>query len=128
MALGVAAGPRLQPLDTLDTRFMTCHAPRVSSSRFSRHGDGMSGERCGAPYDGRPPEIELPLVRYLEEFLAVADVIRQYAQVIAEPGMTIELARLPAQKGLMLAPAAGADEFEGFLYVLQADKHDGPRR
>jgi hypothetical protein len=28
--------------------------------------------------------------------------------------MTIELARLLSQKGLMLAPAAGADEFEDF--------------
>ena len=76
----------------------------------------------------RLPEIELPLIRYLEEFLAVADVIRQYVQVVAELGMTIELARLPAQKGLMLVPAVGADEFEGFQYVLQADRHGDPRR
>jgi hypothetical protein len=50
-----AAGPRLQPLDTLDTRFMTCRARRPSSSRFSSCGGEMSGERCGEPNDGRPP-------------------------------------------------------------------------
>src|ERR1700732_2845879 len=76
----------------------------------------------------RLPEIELPLVRYLEEFLAVADVIRQYVQVVAELGMTIELARLLAQKGFVLAPTTGADEFEGSQYVLQADQHGDPRR
>jgi hypothetical protein len=66
----------------------------------------------------RLPEIELSLVWYLEEFLGVVDVIRQYVQVVAELGMTIELARLLAQKGLMLAPAGGGDEFEGFPYLL----------
>ena len=72
----------------------------------------------------RLPEIELPLVRYLEEFLVVVDVIRQYIQIVAELGMPIELAGLLAQKGLMLVLAARADEFERFLYVLQADRHD----
>ena len=67
----------------------------------------------------RLPEIELPLVRYLEEFLVVVDVIRQYIQIVAELGMPIELAGLLAQKGLMLVLAARADEFERFLYVLQ---------
>jgi hypothetical protein len=71
----------------------------------------------------RLAEIEISLVRYWEEFLAVVDVIRQYVQVVAELGMTIERARLLAQKSPMLTPAAGADEFEGFLYVLQADRH-----
>ena len=75
----------------------------------------------------RLPEIELSLVRYLEEFLTVADVIRQFVRVVPELGMTIELARLLAQKGLMLVPAVGADEFEGFQYVLQAG-HGDPRR
>jgi hypothetical protein len=36
--------------------------------------------------------------------------------------VTIELAGLLAQKGLML-PAAGGDEFERFLQVLEADAH-----
>ena len=53
----------------------------------------------------RLPEIELSLVRYLEEFLAIVDVIRQFVQVVAELGMPIELAGLFAQKGLMLVPA-----------------------
>jgi len=53
----------------------------------------------------------------------VVDVIRQYVQVVAKLGMTIERTRLLAQKSLMLAPATGADEFESFLYVLQADRH-----
>jgi hypothetical protein len=60
----------------------------------------------------------------LEEFLVVVDVIRQYIQIVAELGMPIELAGLLAQKGLMLVLAARADEFERFLYVLQADRHD----
>ena len=76
-------------------------------------------ELAGEIQRERLPEIELSLVRYGEEFLAVVDVIRQYVQVVAELGMTIELARLLAQKGLMLAPAAGADEFERFPYVLK---------
>jgi len=70
-------------------------------------------ELAGEIQRERLPEIELSLVRYGEEFLAVVDVIRQYVQVVAELGMTIELARLLAQKGLMLAPAVDADEFEG---------------
>jgi hypothetical protein len=37
--------------------------------------------------------------------------------------MPIDSARLLAQKGLMLAHAAGTDEFEGFKYVLKADGH-----
>jgi hypothetical protein len=53
---------------------------------------------------------------------------RQFVRVVPELGMTIELARLLAQKGLMLVPAVGADEFEGFQYVLQADRHGDPRR
>jgi hypothetical protein len=64
----------------------------------------------------------------LKEFLAVADVIRQYVRIVTEPGMTIELARLLAQKGLMLAPVAGAYEFEGSEYVLQTDRHGDPRQ
>jgi hypothetical protein len=62
----------------------------------------------------RLSEIKLSLVRDWEEFLAVVDVIRQTVQVVAELGMIIELARLLAEKSLMLLPAAGADEFEGF--------------
>jgi hypothetical protein len=72
----------------------------------------------------QPSEIELSLVRYLEEFLVVVYVIGQYVQVVAELGMPIELAGPFAQKGLMLVPAARADEFERFLYVFQADRHD----
>ena len=40
----------------------------------------------------RLPEIELSLVRYLEEFLAVADVIRQYVRVVPELGMIMDRA------------------------------------
>ena len=50
-------------------------------------------ELAGEVQRERLPEIELSLVRYGEEFLAVVDVIRQYVQVVAELGMTIELAR-----------------------------------
>ena len=71
-------------------------------------------ELAGEVQRERLPEIELSLVRYGEVFLAVVDVIRQYVQVVAELGMTIELARLLAQIGLMLAPVADADEFEDF--------------
>jgi hypothetical protein len=71
-------------------------------------------ELAGEVQRERLSEMELSLVRYGDEFLAVVDVIRQYVQVVAELGMTIELARLLSQKGLMLAPAAGADEFEDF--------------
>ena len=39
----------------------------------------------------RLPEIELSLVRYGEEFLAVVDVIRQYVQVVAELGIDLPL-------------------------------------
>jgi len=60
------------------------------------------------------PQIEIFPVWYLEEFLVVVDVIRQYVQVVAELGMTIELAGLLAQKGLMLVSAARADEFKRF--------------
>jgi hypothetical protein len=80
-------------------------------------------ELAGEIQRERHPEIELFLVRYLKEFLAVVDVIRQYVQVVVEIGMTIEFARLLAQKGLMLATTAGADEFECFPYVFQADRH-----
>ena len=71
-------------------------------------------ELAGEVQRERLPEIELSLVRYLQEFVAVVDVIRQYVQVVAELGMTIELAGLLAQKGLMLVSAAGADEFKRF--------------
>jgi hypothetical protein len=67
----------------------------------------------------RLAEIELFLVRYLEEFLGVIDIVWQYVQVVAELGITIELAGRLAQKGLMLAPAGGGDEFKRFLYVLE---------
>src|SRR3984893_3138520 len=121
------------------------HVPPQNSYRASRvTASSRAGRGCGrdksedpnqkeyAPADEvqreRLPEIELSLVRYVEEFLAVADVIRQYVRVVPELGMIIELARLLAQKGLMLVPAVGADEFEGFQYVLQADRHGDPRR
>ena len=71
-------------------------------------------ELAGEVQRERVPEIELSLVRYLQEFVAVVDVIRQYVQVVAELGMTIELAGLLAQKRLMLVSAAGADEFKRF--------------
>ena len=71
-------------------------------------------ELAGEVQRERLPEIELSLVRYLQEFVAVVDVIRQYVQVVAELGMTIELAGLLAQKGLMLVSAASADEFKRF--------------
>jgi hypothetical protein len=76
----------------------------------------------------RLPEVEISLVRYWEKFLAVVDVIRQCVQVVAQIGMTIELVRLLTQKSLMLASAGSADEFEGFLYLLQADRHGDPPR
>jgi hypothetical protein len=49
--------------------------------------------------------------------------LNQTRRFVAKLGMPIELARLLAQKGLMLVPAASADEFEGFPYVFQADAH-----
>jgi hypothetical protein len=63
-------------------------------------------ESAGEVQRERLAEIEFSLVRYLEEFLAAADVIRQFVQVIGEFGTPIDLARLLARKGLMLAPAA----------------------
>ena len=45
----------------------------------------------------------------MEEFLGIVDIVWQYVQVVTELGMTIELAGLLAQKGLMLAPAARGD-------------------
>jgi hypothetical protein len=98
-----------------------------SAEKLSNVVEVVGQKLAGEVQRERLAEIEISLVGYLEEFLAVVDVIRQYVQVVAELGMTIELARLLAQKGLMLAPAAGADEFEGFPYVLQADRHDDPR-
>src|SRR6202040_1151599 len=99
-----------------------------SAEKLSNVVEVAGQELAGEIQRERLPEIELSLIRYLKEFLAVADVIRQYVQVVAELGMTIELARLLAQKGFMLAPAAGADEFEGSQYVLQAKKHRDPRQ
>jgi hypothetical protein len=72
----------------------------------------------------RLPEVKLSLVRYWEEFLGIVNVIRQYVQVVTKLGMPIELARLLAQKNLVLVTAAtSADEFESFPYVIQADRH-----
>ena len=66
-----------------------------SAEKLSNVVEVAGQELAGEIQRERLPEIELSLVRYLKEFLAVADVIRQYVQVIAELGMTIELARLP---------------------------------
>ena len=41
-------------------------------------------ELAGEVQRERLPEIERSLVRYLQEFVAVVDVIRQYVQVVAE--------------------------------------------
>jgi hypothetical protein len=99
-----------------------------SAEKLSNVVEIAGQELTGEVQRDRLSEIEISLVRYWQKFLGVVDVIRQYVEVIAELGMTIELARLLAQKNLMLAPAGGADEFEGFPYVLQADKHgDRPR-
>jgi hypothetical protein len=76
-------------------------ASRADSNVVEVAGQELAGEIQRE----RLPEIELSLVRYLKEFLAVADVIRQYVQVVAEPGMTIELARLLAQKGPCSLPS-----------------------
>ena len=99
-----------------------------SAEKLSNVVEVVGQKLAGEVQRERLAEIEISLVGYLEEFLAVVDVIRQYVQVVAELGMIIELARLLAQKGLMLAPAAGSDEFEGFPYVLQADRHGDPHR
>jgi hypothetical protein len=85
-------------------------------------------ELAGKVQRERLSEIKLSLVRDWEEFIVVVDVIRQTVQVVAELGTIIQLARLLAEKRLMLLPAAGADEFEGFPYVLQTDAHGDPLR
>jgi hypothetical protein len=66
----------------------------------------------------RLAEIKLFLIRYRDVFIAVVDIVGHYVEIVAELGLIIELARLLAQKGLMLAPATGGDEFEGFMEVL----------
>jgi hypothetical protein len=64
----------------------------------------------------------LPLVGYRQKFLGIVDVVWQGIEVIDELGMARDLARLPAEKSLMLA-ARGADEFEGVLQVPETDWH-----
>ena len=53
-------------------------------------------------------QVEFCLVRYFGVFLVV-DIIGQFVDRIAKFGMPIDLARLPVDKGLMLAEAAAAD-------------------
>ena len=71
----------------------------------------------------RLAEIELPLVGDPEVFVVVLDAVRQFLDIIQELGMPMDLARLLAQKGLVLAHAVAADELEGQHDVLEADRH-----
>jgi hypothetical protein len=72
-------------------------------------------------------EIELSLVWYLQEFVAVANVVWQFVQIVDELGVVINLARLLAQKRFMFASAANGHEFECLLYVSKADAQRSSR-
>jgi hypothetical protein len=83
-------------------------------------------ELAGEVERERLAEVEIALVGYRQKFPGVVDIIRQGVQVVGELGMTRDFARLPAEKSLMLTAAGGADEYEGFPEVLQADGHGNP--
>ncbi len=67
-------------------------------------------------------EIELSLVWYLEVLVAVANVVWQFVQIIAEFGVVINLAGVRTQKRFMFVSAASGHEFEGLVYVSKADE------
>ena len=82
-------------------------------------------ELAGKVQHERLAEIELLLARYLDVFVGVVDVIRQFLLlvIIERFGMPIELARLLAQEGLMVVARAAADEVEGQHQIGPADRH-----
>jgi|SRR5271166_363243 len=88
----------------------------------------IAGQELAGEVEGeRLAEVEFSFVRYGQKFIGIVDIIRQGVEVIDEFGMARDLARLPAEKSLMLAAAGGADEIEGLFEVLEADRHgDAP--
>jgi len=75
----------------------------------------------------RLAEAELPFVWNRYVFFIILDVVGQLIIQLVQVGKfgaPIDLARLPAQNGLMFAEAAAhADEFEGVEYFLKANEH-----
>src|SRR4029077_2840693 len=106
MLSGVTAGSRLQPLDTLDTRFVTARRP--SPSRFNSHGDGLSGERCGAPHDGH--KALSPRSCWMRQ------LTRQLPCRLANslPGQRLELACRTLSPALLLMPTLRIHERSSF--------------
>ncbi|WP_348628750.1 hypothetical protein [Mesorhizobium sp. M2A.F.Ca.ET.017.03.2.1] len=60
----------------------------------------------------RLAQVEFFLVRYLDVFVAVVDIVRQFIQITREFGMPIKRAGLLAQTRLMFSHAPRTDEFE----------------
>jgi hypothetical protein len=81
-------------------------------------------EFAGEIHYQRLAEVKVPLAGDRDVFLLVLDVVRyllvEFVQGIGAP---IDLARPPAQEGLVRADAGAADEFEREFYVRKAGRH-----
>ncbi|MFZ2103809.1 MAG: hypothetical protein WAV18_00260 [Roseiarcus sp.] len=68
-------------------------------------------------------EIEVALVRQFDVFLAIVDVLGQFLEIVAVPGMPMHLTGFPAEEN-RLAAVSPADEFESRKNIAPGDRHE----